>query len=77
MNAAEAAADIENTMSAAAQPQIRSQAPPSLLVAQVSRLDSGDRPSAAARLEQQLGRDFAAWLVSALARDHGVRRLSI
>ena len=78
MKAAGAAADIGNTMSAAAQPQTRSrQAPPSLLVEQVSRLDPGDRPSAAARLEQQLGRDLAAWLVSALARDHGVRRLSI
>jgi hypothetical protein len=77
MNAAEAAADIGNTMSAAAQPQTRSQAPPSLLVEQVTRLDQGDRPSAAARLEQQLGPELAAWLVSALARDHGVRRLSI
>ena len=77
MKAAGAAADIGNTMSAAAQPQTRSQAPPSLLVEQVSRLDDGDRPSAAARLEQQLGRELAARLVSALARDHGVRRLSI
>ena len=77
MKAAGAAADIGNTMSAAAEPQSRTQAPPSLLVEQVSRLDPGDRPSAAARLERQLGRELAAWLVSALARDHGVRRLEI
>jgi hypothetical protein len=64
-------------MSAAAQPHIRSQAPPSLLVEQVSRVDPGDRPTATARLEQQLGRELAALLVSALARDHRVRRLSI
>jgi hypothetical protein len=70
------AADIQ-TMSAAAHPQTRSQAPPSLLVEHVSRLDPGDRPSAAARLEQQLGRELAAWLVSALARAHGSRRLEI
>jgi hypothetical protein len=63
-------------MSAAAQPHIRSQ-PPSLLVEQVSRVDPGDRPTATARLEQQLGRELAARLVSALARDHRVRRLSI
>jgi len=72
-----AAADIENTMSAAAHAQTRSQAPPSLLVAQVSRLDPGDRPSAAARLEEQLGHELAARLVSALAGDHGARRLVI
>lgn len=64
-------------MSAAAQPQTRSQALPSLLVEQVSRVDPGDRPTATARLEQQLGRDLAALLVSALAGDHRVRRLSI
>ena len=64
-------------MSAAAHPQTRSQAPPSLLVEQISRLDPGDRPSAATRLEQQLGRELAARLVSALAGDHGVRRLVI
>lgn len=69
--------DIDNTMSAAAHPQTRSQAPPSLLVEQVSRLDPGDRPSAAARLERQLGRELASRLVSALAGDHGVRRLSL
>ena len=71
------AADTGSTMSAAAQPQSRRQAPPALLVEHVSRLDPGDRPPAAARLEQQLGRELAAWLVSALARDHGARRLSI
>jgi hypothetical protein len=64
-------------MSAAAQPQTRSQALPSLLVEQVSRVDPGDRPAATARLEQQLGRELAALLVSALAGDHRVRRLSI
>jgi hypothetical protein len=77
MEAAGAAADIEDTMSAAAQPQTRSQAPPSLLVEQVSRLDPGDRLPAAARLQQQLGRELASLLVSALAGDHRVRRRSI
>jgi len=64
-------------MSAAAQPQARSQAAPSLLVEQISRVDPADRPTATARLEQELGRELAALLVSALARDHRVRRLSI
>jgi hypothetical protein len=64
-------------MSAAAHPRTRSQALPSLLLEQISRLDPGDRPSAVARLEQQLGREFAARLVSALAGDHAVRRLAI
>jgi hypothetical protein len=76
MVASRAAADID-TMSAAAHPQTRSQALPSLLVEQISRLDPGDRPSASARLEQELGPALAARLVSALARAHGVRRLSI
>jgi hypothetical protein len=61
-------------MSAAAHPQSRSQAPPSLLIEQISRLDPGDRPSAADRLEQQLGPELAARLVSALAGDHAMPR---
>lgn len=64
-------------MSAAAQPKTRSQAPPSLLVEHVSRLGLGwdDSPSALDRLEQKLGPELTAWLVSALAGDHGVRRV--
>jgi hypothetical protein len=77
MNAAGAAADIATTMSAAAQPQTRSQVPPSLLVEHVIRRDPGDRPSAAARLERQLGPELATLLVSALAGDHRVRRLCL
>jgi hypothetical protein len=65
-------------MSAAAQPQTRSQAPPSLLVEHVSRLDPGlDRPSAHDRLERALGAELAARLVSALAGDHGMRRFGL
>jgi hypothetical protein len=66
-------------MSAAAHPQRRSQAPPSLLVEHVSRLDPGfsERPSAHDRLERALGPELAARLISALAGDHGVRRFVI
>jgi hypothetical protein len=66
-------------MSAAAQPHTRSQAPPSLLVEHVSRLDPGlaDRPSAHDRLERALGPELAARLVSALAGDHGMRRFGL
>jgi hypothetical protein len=62
-------------MSAAAQPQTRGQAVPSLLLEHVRRLDVGlsDRPSATDRLEQALGRELASWLLSALAGDHGSR----
>jgi hypothetical protein len=77
MNAAGAAADIATTMSAAAQPHTRSQVPPSLLVEHVIRRDPGDRPTAAARLERQLGPELATLLVSALAGDHRVRRLCL
>jgi hypothetical protein len=77
MNAAGAAADIATTMSAAAQPQTCSQVPPSLLVEHVIRRDPGDRPSAVARLERQLGPELATLLVSALAGDHRVRRLCL
>lgn len=65
-------------MSAAAHPQMRShQALPSLLVEHVSciGLSQADRPSAALRLEEALGPALAARLLSALAGDHGVRRL--
>lgn len=64
-------------MSAAAHPKTRSQGPPSLLLEHVSRLGLGfdDRPSALNRLEQALGPVLAARLVSALAGDHGVRRV--
>lgn len=71
-------ADIEGIMSAAAHPQTRShQALPSLLVEHVSRigLSRPERPPAADRLEQELGSELAARLVSALAGDHAVRRL--
>jgi hypothetical protein len=74
MKWAERRPDIETTMSAAAHPQTRTQALPSLLLEQISRRDPGDRPSAADRLEQQLGSELAARLVSALAGDHAVRR---
>ena len=67
-------------MSAAAHPQTRShgQALPSLLVEMVSRAGlsrAERRPTAAHRLERELGPELAARLVSALAGDHGVRRL--
>jgi hypothetical protein len=62
-------------MSAAAQPQTRSQAPPSLLVEHVSRLDPGvERPSAHERLQRALGPELATLLVTALAGDHRIRR---
>lgn len=50
---------------------------PSLLLEHVSRLDLGfsDRPSAADRLSWVLGPELTARLVSALAGNHGVRRL--
>jgi hypothetical protein len=76
MNAAGAAVDIATMMSAAPS-QIRRQARPGLLVEQIIRHDPGDRPSAAARLEQQLGAELAALLVSALAGDHRMRRLCL
>ena len=75
MRADGAAADIQ-AMSAAAHPQTRSQAPPSLLVEQVSRVDPGDRPTAATRLEQQLGPELTALLVTALTGDHSMRRFA-
>jgi hypothetical protein len=66
-------------MSAAAHPHTRShgQTLPSLLVEMVSHagLSQAERPSAADRLERELGPELAARLVSALAGDHGVRRL--
>jgi hypothetical protein len=64
-------------MSAAAHPRMRSQGLPSLLLEHVSRLGLGlsDRRSASDRLEQELGPELAARLVSALAGDHGVRRV--
>jgi hypothetical protein len=64
-------------MSAAAHPQTRSQALPSLLLEHVSRLGFGfaERPSAADRLERALGPELAARLLSALAGDHGLRRM--
>ncbi len=73
----ERGADSESTLSAAAHPKSRSQALPSLLLEHVSRLGLGfdDRPSAHDRLEQTLGPELAARLVSALAGDHGVRRV--
>lgn len=74
MRADGTAADIQ-TMGAAAHPQTHSQAP-SLLVEQVSRVDPGDRPTAAARLEQQLGPELTALLVTALTGDHSMRRFA-
>jgi hypothetical protein len=71
-------ADIESTMSAAAHPHTRSRRGlPSLLVEHVSRigLSQAERPSAADRLEQELGPVLAARLVTALAGDHAVRRV--
>jgi hypothetical protein len=65
-------------MSAAAHPQTRCRrALPSLLVEHVSRigLSEAERPSAADRLEQELGPELATRLVSALAGDHGIRRV--
>jgi hypothetical protein len=64
-------------MSAAAHAKTRCQAVPSLLLEHVSRLDLGfsDRPSAADRLSWVLGPELTARLVSALAGNHGVRRL--
>lgn len=64
-------------MSATAQPKSRSQALPSLLLEHVSRLGLGyaDRPSAHDRLELALGPELAARLLSALAGDHGMRRV--
>ncbi len=64
-------------MSAAAHPHTRSQALPSLLLEHVSRLGLGfsERRTATDRLEQELGPELAARLVSALAGDHGVRRV--
>jgi hypothetical protein len=76
MKAAPVQADSESTLSAAAHPQVRSEAPPSLLLEHLSRLGLGyaDSPSARARLEQALNPELAARLVSALAGDHGMRR---
>jgi hypothetical protein len=50
---------------------------PSLLLEHVSRLDLGlaERPSAFDRLQHALGPELAARLLSALAGDHGVRRV--
>ena len=66
-------------MSAAAQPQTRSQAPPRLLLEHVSRPDPAlaERPSAHDRLELALGPELAHRLVWALAGDHSVRRLEL
>ena len=75
MRADGAAADI-HAMSAAAHPQTRRKAPPSLLVEQISRVDPVDRPTAATRLEQQLGPELTALLVTALTGDHGMRRFA-
>jgi hypothetical protein len=68
---------MKSTMSAAAHPQTRSRALPSLLLEHVSRLDLGlaERPSAFDRLQHALGPELAARLLSALAGDHGVRRV--
>jgi hypothetical protein len=64
-------------MSAAAHPQTRSQAPPSLLLEHVSRLDFRlDRPSAHDRLERALGPELATRLVHALSGDHAMRRVA-
>jgi hypothetical protein len=64
-------------MSATAPAQASSRAVPSLLVQHVSRLEAGfaDRPSAADRLTLVLGPELTARLLSALAGNHGVRRL--
>jgi hypothetical protein len=61
-------------MSAAAQPQMSTQAP-TLLIEHVHRLDvvQLDRPSAHDRLEQAIGRELTARLLYALAGDHGIR----
>ena len=70
--------DIEDTVGAAAHPQSRwRRALPSLLVEHVSRigLSQAERPSAADRLEQELGPELAARLVSALVGDHGNRHV--
>ena len=50
---------------------------PSLLLEHVSRLDIGlsERPSAFDRLQHELGPELATRLLSALAGDHGMRRL--
>jgi hypothetical protein len=61
-------------MSAAAQPQMSTQAP-SLLVEHVHRLGivELDRTCAHDRLEQAIGRELTARLLYALAGDHGIR----
>jgi hypothetical protein len=68
------AADIQSTMSAAAQPQTSTKAP-GLLVEHVNRLGvvELDRPPAHDRLEQAIGRELTARLLYALAGDHGIR----
>ena len=61
-------------MSAAAQPQMSTQAP-NLLVEHVHRLGiiELDRQPAHDRLELALGRELTARLLYALAGDHGIR----